>query len=103
MPTSVMLLLRPLSRSARHSSRRNSSTKSNLVQQNIDFSGLKPEDKEALLRYLNPFEESYNERHDITTCLVGFDFDGFAKVAKVDADKAETQFKNLWPRWSLQR
>jgi len=67
----------------------------NLVQQNIDFSGLKSEEKEALLRYLNPFEESYNERHDVTTCLVGFDFDGFAKVAKVDADKAEAQFKDL--------
>ncbi len=67
----------------------------NLVQQNIDFSGLKPEDKEALLRYLNPFEESYNERHDITTCLIGFDFDGFAKVAAVNADKAEAQFKSL--------
>ena len=67
----------------------------NLVQQNIDFSGLKPEEKEALLRYLNPFEESYNERHDVTTCLVGFDFDGFAKVAKVNADKAEAQFTSL--------
>ena len=44
---------------------------------------------------LNPFEESYNERHDVTTCLIGFDFDGFAKVAKINADKAEAQFRSL--------
>ncbi|GLH79170.1 hypothetical protein SSBR45G_40790 [Bradyrhizobium sp. SSBR45G] len=67
----------------------------NLVQQNIDFSGLKPEEKEALLRYLNPFEEDYNERHDVATCLVGFDFDGFSKVAKANSDKAEVQFRSL--------
>ncbi len=67
----------------------------NLVQQNIDFSGLKPEEKEALLRYLNPFEESYNERHDVTTCLIGFNFDGFAKVARIDSVQAETQFRSL--------
>ncbi|UVO33261.1 DUF1837 domain-containing protein [Bradyrhizobium arachidis] len=67
----------------------------NLVQQNIDLSGLTPEAKDALLQYLNPFEESYNERHDVTTCLVGFDFDGFAKVAKVVADEAEAKFKSF--------
>ena len=66
-----------------------------LVQQNISFSGLQPAEKEALLRYLNPFEEKYNERLDVTTCLVGFNFDGFAKVAAVDPKQAEAEFRSL--------
>lgn len=66
-----------------------------LVQQNINFSGLQPAEKEALLRYLNPFEEKYNERLDVTTCLVGFNFDGFAKVAAVDPKQAEAEFRSL--------
>ena len=66
-----------------------------LVQQNISFSGLQPAEKEALLRYLNPFEEEYNERLDVTTCLIGFNFDGFAKVAAVDPKAAEAEFRTL--------
>src|ERR1700682_4686023 len=46
-------------------------------------------------RYLNPFEEEYNERLDVTTCLIGFNFDGFAKVAAVDPKAAEAEFTTL--------
>ncbi len=66
-----------------------------LVQRNIDFSGLDAIEKKALLRYLDPFDESYNERHDVTTCLVGFDFDGFATVSKSDPATAEAEFVKL--------
>lgn len=66
-----------------------------LVQRNISFSGLEPAEKEALLRYLDPFEESYNERLDITTCLIGFDFDGFASVVADDPSRAEAMFREL--------
>jgi hypothetical protein len=38
---------------------------------------------------------SYNERHDVATCLVGFNFDGFGKLVKLDPDKAEAQFRSL--------
>jgi hypothetical protein len=66
-----------------------------LVQRNISFSGLDTEEKEALLRYLDPFEEAYNDRHDVTTCLVGFDFDGFASAASHDPGTAEVTFREL--------
>ena len=66
-----------------------------LVQRNIDFSGLDQAEREALLKYLDPFEEAYNERHDVTTTLIGFDFDGFAVVAKLDPAGAEAEFVKL--------
>lgn len=66
-----------------------------LVKRNIDFSGLEPSQKKALLQYLDPFDETYNERHDVITCLVGFDFDGFAAVGKGDPTKAEEDFRKL--------
>jgi hypothetical protein len=66
-----------------------------LVQRNIDFSGMGAAEKAAFLRYLDPFSEDYNERHDVTTCLIGFDFDGFATVAKSDPAKAESEFVEL--------
>jgi hypothetical protein len=66
-----------------------------LVQRNIDFAGLDTTEKEALLKYLDPFDETYNERHDIITALVGFDFTGFAAVATLDASKAEGEFTQL--------
>ncbi len=63
-----------------------------LVQRNISFAGLDDAAKDAILRYLDPFEEAYNQRHDITTCLVGFDFDAFAAISPTDPDNAEAQF-----------
>lgn len=66
-----------------------------LVQRNIDFSGLEAREKEALLKYLDPFDETYNERHDVVTCLIGFDFDGFSTVSKIDPANAEAEFIKL--------
>jgi hypothetical protein len=67
----------------------------NLVQRNIDFSGLEETEKKALLKYLDPFDETYNERHDVTTCLVGFDFGGFSAVSKLDDLQAEAEFRKI--------
>lgn len=66
-----------------------------LVQRNIDFTGLEADAKKALLRYLDPHEEEYNERKDIITCLVGFDFDGFQKARASGEQVAEETFKIL--------
>lgn len=66
-----------------------------LVQRNINFAGLGPPEKKALLQYLDPFDEAYNERHDVITCLIGFDFDGFAEVAQAEPAKAEAAFIDL--------
>lgn len=66
-----------------------------LVQRNIDFTGLGTEGKEALLRYLDPHEEEYNERKDVITCLIGFDFDGFQKASTAGDQGAEDAFRAL--------
>lgn len=66
-----------------------------LVQRNIDFSGIGADGKEALLRYLDPHEEEYNERKDVITCLIGFDFDGFQKASAAGDQQAEEQFRSL--------
>lgn len=66
-----------------------------LVQRNINLSGLDPAGQAALLNYLDPFSENYNARHDVMTCLIGFDFDAFAKITAGDGDKAEVKFIEL--------
>jgi len=62
-----------------------------LVKRNIDFAGLDAASKEALLKYLDPFEEAYNERHDVITCLIGFNFAAYASISAADGDKAEAK------------
>lgn len=66
-----------------------------LVQRHVEFAGLDSAAKEALLRYLDPFEESYNERHDVITCLIGFDFKAFMTLSAADAQGAEAAFNTL--------
>lgn len=66
-----------------------------LVKRNIDFTGLDDAAKTALMRYLDPHEESYNERKDIVTCLIGFDFDGFATASSAGDASAEETFRAL--------
>lgn len=66
-----------------------------LVQRNIDFTGLGTDGKAALLRYLDPHEEEYNERKDVITCLIGFDFDGFQKASSAGDQGAEDAFRAL--------
>lgn len=66
-----------------------------LVQRNIEFAGLAPAARDAFLRYLDPYDESYNARHDVTTCLVGFDFNGFDAIARADSMIAEEKFSAL--------
>ncbi len=51
--------------------------------------------KQAVLRYLDPFEEAYNERHDVTTCLIGFDFEAFKNISAADGSGAEAKFVKL--------
>jgi hypothetical protein len=66
-----------------------------LIQRNIDFSGLDAAGKVAILKHLDPYDDAFNERHDIITCLVGFDFDAFMKISAADGDKADEKFCQL--------
>lgn len=55
-----------------------------LVKRYIDFSNMEEDARKAILSYLDPFDENYNERQDITTCLIGFDFEKFSQVTQED-------------------
>jgi hypothetical protein len=65
-----------------------------LISRYIDFSGLSDEAQTALLSYLDPNDEHSNERINITTCLIGFDFAAYAELSKLDAGKVEEHFRN---------
>src|SRR5712671_4144504 len=37
-----------------------------------------------MLRHLDPFDEASNQRHNVSTCLIGFDFEGLQKIVGLD-------------------
>ncbi|MDK1492957.1 DUF1837 domain-containing protein [Sinorhizobium sp. 7-81] len=65
-----------------------------LVHRNLDLSGLPSSAKEALLCYLDPYADEYVHRYDVITCLISFDFDGFAKTA-ADPETCDAVFRKL--------
>lgn len=66
-----------------------------LVKRNIDFSSLDEAARTSLLRYLDPFEEASNERLEVVTCLVGFDFAGYVGLPAAGLDDPDTNFRTL--------
>lgn len=64
-----------------------------LVRRNIDFSGLDDTAKASLLRYLDPFEEAYNHRLEVVTCLIGFDFAGYTDLTSDQQQDPELNFQ----------
>lgn len=65
-----------------------------LVKRHLDLSGLTPYAKKAMLDFLDPYGSEYANRHDVISCLVAFDFDGFGAVLACEAD-AEEEFRKL--------
>lgn len=64
-----------------------------LVRRHIDFSGIDEPARSALLRYLDPYEEAYNDRLEVVTCLVGFDFTGYTDLAADAPEDPDTSFR----------
>lgn len=64
-----------------------------LVKRNLDLSGMDDVSKQEFLKYLDPFDDSYNERHDIATCLIGFDFERYKEISAFP--DAEDQFVEM--------
>ena len=64
----------------------------NLVRRYFDLSGFPMQSKEKILSYLNPLDESYKKKVDVSACLICFDFDGFSALAKVPASDVESTF-----------
>lgn len=62
-----------------------------LVARHIDAAGLSLEEKSLVLSFLDPYDdENYNRRIDVTTCLIGFNFDAFGKL---DGNSDENKFR----------
>lgn len=66
-----------------------------LVQRHIDFTGLGEAAQTALLRYLDPFDNTYNERLEVVTCLIGFDFAAYAGLTADGMEDPDVSFKSL--------
>ena len=64
----------------------------NLVRRNFDASGLPPGVKQALLDHLNPLRDAYYKKIDVSACLIGFDFPGFATLSGVAPEGLEDVF-----------
>lgn len=64
-----------------------------LVQRHIDFTGLSDAARTSLLRYLDPFDSAYNDRLEVVTCLIGFDFAAYTSLPMDRSDDPDASFK----------
>ncbi|MER8775180.1 DUF1837 domain-containing protein [Mesorhizobium sp. M0977] len=67
----------------------------NLVRRYISFSGLSPGDQTKVVEFLDPLSQQYQKKTDASACLIGFDFDGFAKLKDCDSATLELRFREL--------
>ncbi|MDQ8730681.1 DUF1837 domain-containing protein [Bradyrhizobium sp. LHD-71] len=67
----------------------------NLVRRFITLTGLSPEAQARVVEYLDPLSSNYDKKIDASTCLIGFDFRGFQRLAKVAAADLEAAFCEL--------
>jgi hypothetical protein len=63
-----------------------------LVEQYFDLAGFPEEFREAILSFLNPFNENYNKRADVSVVFIAFDFSAFAALNKLNPDEVEITF-----------
>ncbi len=63
-----------------------------LVEQYFDLAGFPEEFREAILSFLNPYDENYNKRADVSVVFIAFDFAAFAALNKLDPDEVEVKF-----------
>ena len=65
-----------------------------LVSRYIDFAGLGHEAKTDLLRFLDPFDEAYNTKLHVTTCLIAFNCQHYSSILS-EGENAEAKFRAL--------
>lgn len=65
-----------------------------LIKRYLDLSEMSGPAKQAMIQFLDPFGSSTVSRHDVITCLIAFDFDGFTLAEGTPSD-AETEFRKL--------
>lgn len=64
-----------------------------LIEQHADLTGLPKEVEEALMSFLDPYDENWNLRLDTSVMLIAFDFDAFASVEGLSAEDVEPAFE----------
>lgn len=76
-----------------------------LISRNIGLAGATPAQTKLLLSYLDPNDddENYNKRIDISTCLIGFDFNAFNQLTIDCGDDefaalAEAELRKITPK-----
>src|SRR5258708_2887611 len=65
-----------------------------LVEQYFDQAGFPDEFREAVLSFLDPYNENYNKRADISVIFIAFDFAAFATMNDLNPDEAELKFSD---------
>lgn len=63
-----------------------------LIEKNVELTGLDEAAREALLSYLDPWEEDSNLRLQVVTSLIAFDYDAYSNLKEVDHDKRTSEF-----------
>ncbi len=63
-----------------------------LVRQGLDLSAFPEEFRQAIMSFLDPYDEKYNDRADVSVMFIAFDFDAFAELEDVDPKAIDTEF-----------
>ncbi|UWU84263.1 DUF1837 domain-containing protein [Bradyrhizobium yuanmingense] len=63
-----------------------------LVEQYFDQADFPEKFKKAILSFLNPYDENYNKRTDVSVVLIVFDFAVYAKIKSLKPNEVEQKF-----------
>lgn len=66
-----------------------------LVKEHGDLSFFSKEAQDAILSFLDPYNENYNKRVDGSVILIAFDFDRFAELKGLKLVEVEPRFQDL--------
>ncbi len=69
-----------------------------LVNGNMDLTGLPPEAEVHLRGTLNPYASPPAPIHRIHSCFIGFDYNAYAKLAGVNAQSLEAEFQKVYAK-----
>ncbi|MBN2971774.1 DUF1837 domain-containing protein [Roseomonas aeriglobus] len=69
-----------------------------IINGNMDLSGLDAESEQHLRAVLNPYASPPSPVHRTHTCFIGFEYGGYAKVAGIDSTKVEAEFQRVYAR-----
>lgn len=67
-----------------------------LVNGNMDLTGLPPQAETHLRETLNPYASPPAPMHRIHSCFIGFDYGAYAKLAGLDSASMEAEFRQIY-------